>query len=112
MMNVNYSQDPDFDPTETAPVLFFRIEYRENFGEVMSTDLHPEDYNPTQFADVSFVLRVQPNTNYQISVAAFNIRGAGDVFRFPDIVTPCRSELMYYCTVNCICKKFSIIYRA
>ena len=86
-------QEPIRDPTETAPVLNYRIEYRVNEGELITIDLFPEDYNPSAFSDVVFTLDAVCVSHYEINITAFNIRGAGEVFTIPEFNTPCDSEL-------------------
>ena len=87
-------QEPQFDPTETAPVLYYVISYRVNDAdEITIVELYPLDYNPVPFFDVSYtIMDAVPNAFYEINITAYNIRGAGTVFHVPSFTLPCDGE--------------------
>ena len=71
-------------------------------------NLLPEDYNANNGFDVDYTLRgLMCNTEYNITIVAFNSRGAGAAFPVPVFTTPLTSELsvtaletVFYASIN------------
>ena len=88
------SQEPQREePIRVAPPLFYQINYTENDGPLITINLLPENYNPNPSYSVDFSLTdLDCNTEYRITIVAFNVRGAGATFVVPVFSTPLGSE--------------------